>query len=164
MLKAHGFKFTTRGESADNHCRVGFPATTHVIRIMFNGGMTKDGIHPLLPNDTSYFTVLMKRGKTLLWNNFIGLADLGSDESWKTTPEVYPTDGDNFLDLCLQLGADDNFADITSVLIQANSVFPPRGTGPNVQHQVKVDQLPEDQYPYSRNIETAADKIFDIHF
>lgn len=109
MLKAWAFEFTEKGESEDitNHCRVDFPLTTHVIRILFNGGPTKDGIHPLLPSDTSFFTILLPRGRTLLWNKFIGLADLGEDTMWTEWPEIYETDGDNYVDLCLQLTEND---------------------------------------------------------
>lgn len=122
MLKAWAYKFTENGEGTSpgaNHCKTLFPTTTHVIKVLFNGGMTKDGIHPLIPTDTSLFTVIMKRGKTLLWNKFIGLADLGfdGDVTWKDWPESYVTDGDNYLDLCLQLAKTDNVEDITSVVI-----------------------------------------------
>jgi len=86
MLKAWMYPFTEKGETDLNHCRNDFPSTTHVIKIMFNGGMTIDGIHPLVPDDTRFFTVMKPRGETLLWNKFLGLADLGTDpDMWKET-------------------------------------------------------------------------------
>lgn len=55
---------------------------------------------------------------------------------------MYQTDGDNYIDLCLQLNsADDNGKSIQAVQINANAVFPPRGTGPNTKHMVKVDHM-----------------------
>lgn len=86
MLKAWMYPFTEKGETDLNHCRNDFPSTTHVIKILFNGGFTTDGIHPLVPDDTRFFTVMKSRGETLLWNKFLGLADLGTDpDMWKET-------------------------------------------------------------------------------
>lgn len=111
MLKAWMYPITQRGETALNSCTVDFPSTTHVIKVMFNGGFTIDGIHPLVPDDTRFFTILKKRAEKLLWNKFLGLADLGTNtEIWKdvnelgeklNTKQEYETDGDNYLDLCL---------------------------------------------------------------
>lgn len=81
---------------------------------MFNGGMTRNGIHPLVPSNTNLFTVILKRGRTLLFNKFIGLADLGTKgDSYKKYPEQYETDGDNYVDLCLQLAKGDSITDVT---------------------------------------------------
>ena len=61
MLKAWMYPFTTKGEydlnkslnaNSENHCRVNFPSTTHVIKVMFNGPVSKDGYHPIIPTDT----------------------------------------------------------------------------------------------------------------
>ena len=60
---------------------------------------------------------MLPGGDKLLWNKFIGLADLGIDDLWKTWPEMYETDNDNYLDLCLKLGENDNPTDIRSVMI-----------------------------------------------
>jgi len=57
MLKAWMYPFTTKGETAENHCRVDFPSTTHVIKVMFNGGVSVDGLHPLIPSDVRFFSV-----------------------------------------------------------------------------------------------------------
>jgi len=78
----------------------------------------------------------------MLLNKFLGLADLGKGDEWKELPMMYETDGDNYIDLCLLLAESDNGgADITAVMIQPNSVFPPRGTGQNIQHMVAVDKV-----------------------
>lgn len=86
MLKAWMYPFTEKGETAENHCRIDFPSTTHVIKILFNGGVSVDGYHPLIPSDTRFFTIYKPRGQTVLWNKFKGLADLGTDDMWKTWP------------------------------------------------------------------------------
>lgn len=86
MLKAWMYPYTNKGETAENDCRKDFPSTTHVIKVMFNGGISTDGYHPLIPSDTRFFNVVKSRGRTLLWNKFLGLADLGVDEVWKTWP------------------------------------------------------------------------------
>lgn len=102
----------------------------------------------MIPSDTSLFTVLKPRGQTLSFNQFIGLADLGTDDLWKTWPQIYETDGDSYVDLCLRLAEGDNVKDIQSILIQADTVFPPRGTGNNVQHMVVVDHPEPKAFPY----------------
>jgi hypothetical protein len=38
MLKSWTYPFSTVGETIQNHCQVEFPETTHVIKILFNGG------------------------------------------------------------------------------------------------------------------------------
>ena len=108
MLKAWMYPFTEKGETSNNHCRNDFPSTTHVIKVMFNGGISKDGYHPMIPSDTRLFNIFKPRATKVLWNKFLGLADLGNGDVWKTWPQTYETDGDNYIDLCLQLTADDN--------------------------------------------------------
>jgi hypothetical protein len=63
MLKAWMFPFSDKGENelTPNHCRVDFPSTTHVIKIMFNGEVTTDGYHPIIPSDTRLFSILKPR-------------------------------------------------------------------------------------------------------
>jgi len=164
MLKALMYEFSERGEGLENHCRNEFPATTHVIKILFNGGFTINGIHPLLPSDTSLFTIMKARGETLLWNKFVGLADLGTDDVWKTWPEIYETDGDNYLDLCLHLGPTDLVEDILSVMIQADAVTPPRGVGFNTLHSVLIEHVTAEQYPYALEMEDLTTKLFWVVF
>lgn len=184
MLKAWAYEFSEVGETAKNHCRVDFPSTTHVVKILFNGQITKDGIHPLVPSDTSYFTVMKARGATLLFNRFVGLADLGTDELWKTWPQIYETDGDNYVDLCLDLGAiaaadgtpsgtySEDPKGLQFVLVKADTLFPQRGTGANVQHMVAITHVADEdktspKYPYGEvedlKMTTLADKLFDIY-
>jgi len=120
--------------------------------------MTKDGIHPLIPTDKSYFTITKTDGNVLDASMFLGLADLGWDDSWKTYPQAYKTDGDNYLDLCLKLSGAVGINDLEKVGIQAGVVYPPRGTGSNQAHEVAViGTLTSSQYPYDRKHATLAE-------
>lgn len=192
MLKAWMYKYTPVGDTAKNGCMVDFAERkpNWVIKIMFNGGVSKDGYHPLIPSDTEVFTIMKKRGQTILpaSGKFLGLADLGTDtEVWKTYPQIYETDGDNYIDLCLKLDEGEE-KDITAVALAVGRVFPPRGSGPNVAHMVAVeiqDDMARDEedptmdkdatdedpikgnekriYPYNLEMTPVADKLFDIY-
>jgi len=50
------------GDTLRNGCRANFPSATHAIKILFNGGVSTDGYHPLIPTDTRFFSVIMPRG------------------------------------------------------------------------------------------------------
>jgi len=70
MLKAWAYQFTTKGEGSwpaytANHCHVDFSDTTDVIKILFNGGFSRDGIHSILPNNTDLFTIYNTDGTTI---------------------------------------------------------------------------------------------------
>merc|ERR1712224_805803 len=99
---------TLRGGSYPNHCQVNFPQTTHRLRLLFNGGMTLDGLTALTPDRTDMFIVADANGQILPADAVLGLADLGNG----ATPEAqcekdaYADDGDNYLDICLNLVAD----------------------------------------------------------
>lgn len=159
MLKAWAYEFTELGEQDNNHCQLDFPLTTHVIKILFNAGMTKDGLRPLLPTDRDLFTVLKARGEVLLSNKFLGLADLGNGDSYRELPDIYETDGDNYLDLCVRMLPGDNIENLLFVSIQERAVTPPRGTGPNEEHTVRITHLPSSQYPYKRPVTTLQYKL-----
>ena len=62
ILQAMMYPFSKIGESTfpdcirpthmfncENHCAVDFPSTTHIIRVVLNGGITYDGVHNILP-------------------------------------------------------------------------------------------------------------------
>ena len=80
--------------------------------------------------------------------------------------------------MCLQLAPDrkdpkdpkktikgDNPEDIKSVSIQANAVFPPRGSGPNIAHQVKVEYFKKDAaYPYNLQMTMMSEKLYNIYY
>ena len=89
-----------------NHCQVNFPTTTHRLRLLWNGGITHDGSHSLTPDNTDFFRVKDASGAALPAAAVLGLADLGdkpapADASARLD---YKEDGDNYLDICLDLG------------------------------------------------------------
>ena len=69
----------------------------------------------MTPGNTDIFTIFKKDGSSLEEAKFVGLADLGTGDSWKTFPETYQTDNDNYLDLCLKLQSGDDITDIETV-------------------------------------------------
>lgn len=153
------------GDTENNFCQIDFPGSSHVIKVIFNGGMTSDGVRSLLPSDTDMFTLTNKDGQDVS-SQLIGLADLGTPDVaigvditprfnlnigiekdlWKQYPDEYKSDGDNYLDLCVRAG---NIEDLDTISIKANRVYPPRGTGPNIAHSVKVEHPEKKVYPYA---------------
>lgn len=83
-----------------NTCEVTFPSTTHVIRMAFSGGITLDGVNSVLPTTEGIFTVVTF--SILEEVPYLGLADLGKAISVKEGT-MYESDGDNYLDICLDL-------------------------------------------------------------
>lgn len=49
-------------------------------------------------------------------------------------------------------------------MIQADAVFPPRGTGPNTLHSVKVEHVTSEVYPYALEMEDLSVKLFWVVF
>lgn len=50
-----------------------------MIKVIFNGGMTSDGVRSLLPSDTDMFTLTNKDGQDVS-SQLLGLADLGTPD------------------------------------------------------------------------------------
>lgn len=117
MLRAWMYAFSDTGETGLNDCKKDFPTTTHVIKILFSGKVTKDGYHPFVPSDTSFFTINYTPPSisTLLWSKFIGIADTGTGDLYKTYPQIYEHDGDSYLDLCIALTNTDTVTDLYSL-------------------------------------------------
>ena len=84
-----------------NSCAYIFPSTTHVVRVAFSGGITRDGVIGVTPDQTNLFT-LRSGGEEVA---YLGLGDLG--KSMAKPGELYQQDGDNYLDICLDLGPPD---------------------------------------------------------
>jgi len=111
-----------------NTCEVLFPSTTHVVRMAFSGGITLDGVTSVRPSSPGIFT--LRTSSTQEEIPYLGLADLGKAES---DDNQYTSDGDNYLDICLDL------TDKTSILsedllvrLNCNSgedsvLYPPKG-------------------------------------
>lgn len=112
-----------------NSCTDLFPSTSHVVRMAFSGGPTLDGANSVLPHIESIFTV--KRADDLKEVPYLGLADLGRnvDAEEETT---YTQDGDNYLDICLDLKESPEVLD-GDLLVDLNCdeddvmLYPPKG-------------------------------------
>lgn len=56
-----------------------------------------------MPTDRDFFTINVGAG-SLPPSAFLGLADLGTDTTeYVEFPDLYETDGDNYLDICLRM-------------------------------------------------------------
>ncbi len=116
LLDARLEAFSTEGETLSggiqnqgtfpNHCRVNFPETTHRIRMLWNGGISNDGLIEFTPDRTDLFRIVDAAGAELPASSVLGLADLGSEPAPHGDAErdAYVADGDNYLDVCLALG------------------------------------------------------------
>jgi len=83
-----------------NNCEHLFPKTTHVIRVTFSGGVTRDGVTSLTPESRDIFSLhTAQTGKKV---EQLGLADLGNVLK-APDGKAYVQDGDNNLDICLDL-------------------------------------------------------------
>ena len=85
-----------------NHCGALYPSTSHVVRATFSGGVTTDGVSSVLPANTNIFSLASPQHGAL---TYLGLADLGQGQG--EGEEMYQQDGDNNVDICLQLAQDD---------------------------------------------------------
>ena len=80
------------------------------IRLLFNGGVSLDGLLPITPDRLDLVQVLDAEGNILLSDDddteiVLGLADLGPAPAPHTQCEKdnWVTDGDNYLDICLNI-------------------------------------------------------------
>ena len=113
-----------------NTCEVLYPSTTHVIRMAFSGGITLDGVTSVQPTSQGIFTVKRSSNKEEI--PYLGLADLGKTVTAEEGT-MYESDGDNYLDICLDLA--DNANIVTEDLVvnlNCNSedgsvLYPPKG-------------------------------------
>ena len=79
------------------------------IRLLFNGGVTLDGLLPITPDRLDLIQVLDAEGNVLPAKDIVlGLADLGPAPAPQTQCEKdnWVTDGDNYLDVCLNIPSD----------------------------------------------------------
>jgi len=130
-----------------NSCSNLYPATSHVIKMAFSGGITLDGVHSVLPDSHDIFTV--KTADGLQEIPYLGLGDLG-----KTTTaeegEEYVQDGDNYLDICLDL-KDTTEVLAGNLLVDLNcdgpTLYPPKGNPYGCKSQ-QVILTSENTYGY----------------
>jgi len=111
LLAAQFERFTADGEATHgkgypNHCQMLFPKTTHRVRLLFDGGVTLDGVKPITPDRTDLVLLLDSAAGAAMYppGKVLGLADLGATlPRTQCEKDTYVTDGDNYLDICLAL-------------------------------------------------------------
>merc|ERR1712150_11121 len=103
---------------------------THIVRMGFSGGVTLDGVNSILPTTPGIFTILSS--PTMKEISYLGLADLGKTVSVEPTA-LYQSDGDNFLDICLNLENNQEVVE-EDLIIKLNCdpesdsvLYPPKG-------------------------------------
>lgn len=155
MVLAEVAPFTTAGEGTfgkglPNDCRTSYPATTHVLRVTWSGGVSVDGVRAIPSNRTAIFDVraetdqgrLVSVGDPALGDaiRLLGLADLGNGVG--LSPDTYVADGDNIVDLCLALGEGVDPARIRTVATACNTaetaLYDPSGDTPCVPTAIDV--------------------------
>ena len=106
------------------------PNTSHVIRMAFSGGITLDGVTSVQPSSPGIFTVRGSSSQEEI--PYLGLADLGKTVSVEDGT-MYESDGDNYLDICIDLTDKPNL--VTEDLVinlncnpaDGSVLYPPKG-------------------------------------
>eukprot|EP00927_Polykrikos_kofoidii_P068053 TRINITY_DN63449_c0_g1_i1.p1 TRINITY_DN63449_c0_g1~~TRINITY_DN63449_c0_g1_i1.p1 ORF type:complete len:379 (+),score=45.34 TRINITY_DN63449_c0_g1_i1:62-1138(+) len=117
LLTAKYQVFSTEGETLKNpligakpypnHCQHLFRETTHRIVLLFDGGVTLDGLRGITPDRTDLVELHDAEGSVLPAEAVLGLADLGSSiPQTQCEKDMYVHDGDNYVDICLKMSAD----------------------------------------------------------
>ena len=115
-----------------NHCSSLHPDTSHVVRATFSGGVTTNGITSILPNNTNIFRLSTP---TLHHLPYLGLADLGKKiPDDLTSADDYIGDGDNYVDICLDLAHDPELLSqdfslrlLCDPSLEDSVIYPPKG-------------------------------------
>jgi len=116
-----------------NHCSSLYENTTHVIRVIFNGGVTIDGIQPIMPNNSNVFRLTQDTNDHSL--NYLGLADLGKTSGDDVDdPHDYSHDSDNHLDICLDFSTSPEYLEneidlelLCDETLENSVLYPPKG-------------------------------------
>ena len=137
LLDARLDVFSTNGESTrsilrrdvyPNHCHVNFPNTTHRVRLLFDGGVSLDGVRPLTPDRIDLFRVVDDSNRSI---PVLGLADLGHasspDPSNAAERSAYAVDMDNYVDLCLDLSGGQTPSRVHVICGESTQISLPKG-------------------------------------
>jgi len=110
-----------------NNCQSIFPSTSHIIRVAFSGGVTRDGVTGVTPDQKEVFSLSTVLGQQVA---YLGLADLGKTVTAEPG-QMYEQDGDNYLDVCLDLSSQPEAADedlLLNLTCQGGGeLYPPKG-------------------------------------
>ena len=110
-------------ERFPNHCQQIYPSTTHRLRLVFNGGVSRGLEGPLKYDQNDFYLITDGDGNRLPSSNILGLADIGMG------PDNDQHDNDNFIDICLNLSDSDisGVKQFAFVCDEKTKVFPPKG-------------------------------------
>jgi len=143
-----------------NDCVSVFDETTHVLRVTFSGGITSDGIMPVLPNNKNIFKLTKEVPETVNIG-YLGLADLGKTTGDDVTdPYSYQHDGDNYLDICLDMSTTPQYLEDDLVLellcdetLEKSLLYPPKGKPFSCKYQKISLTFNDDKFLMSWEIE-----------
>lgn len=115
-----------------NNCGKLFDTTTHVLRATFSGGVTTDGIASIMPSNKNIFKITKQDSSTL---DYLGLADLGQNLGEDAPTDYdYEQDGDNYVDICLDLSNNQDMLDeglglevLCDASLEKSVLYPPKG-------------------------------------
>jgi len=110
-----------------NNCQSIFPSTSHIIRVGFSGGVTRDGVTAVNPLQQDVFSVSTVLGQKV---DYLGLADLGKTLD-SEAGQMYQQDGDNYLDVCFDLSGQPEAVEEDLILNlscqEGGELYPPKG-------------------------------------
>lgn len=145
------------GRGSPNHCRDRFPTTNYVLQLLWSGGVTRDGVNSLLPNEnglfksataSGLFNVEVRKPDGMIGDSFqvtgvklLGIADLGTGQP--VPGQFWLHDGDNYLQICLELAASYDPSKIALVSVDPNNsaglkLYDPSGDVPISSQRVLV--------------------------
>lgn len=145
------------GRGSPNHCRDRFPTTNYVLQLLWSGGVTRDGVNSLLPNEnglfrsataSGLFNVQVHNQSGALVDSFqvtgvkiLGLADLGTGQP--VPGQFWAHDGDNYLQICLELAAGYDPSKIALLSVDPNNsaglkLYDPTGDVPISAQKVLI--------------------------
>jgi hypothetical protein len=104
--------------------------------MLWVGGVTLDGRRPITPDRTDLFVLTDASGGTLPAASVLGLADLGNAAapSAAADRDSYAHDGDNYLDICLDLSSAPPPAAVDVVCGPGTQISMPKGLKPSPHH------------------------------
>jgi len=130
-----------------NNCQSLFPSTSHIIRVGFSGGVTRDGVLGVTPDQQNVFSLSTVLGQQV---TYLGLADLGKTVTAQPG-HMYEQDGDNYMDVCLDLSSQPEASEedlLLDLLCQeGGELYPPKGR-PHVCLPQQVLLTPEQAFGY----------------
>jgi len=133
--------------SYPNNCQSLFPSTSHIIRVGFSGGVTRDGVAGVTPDQQNVFSLSTVLGQQV---SYLGLADLGKTLTAEPG-QMYEQDGDNYLDVCLDLSSQGEAVEEDLLLHLTcqggGELYPPKGR-PHVCQPQQVLLTSEQTFGY----------------